>query len=88
MVKNWRGGALKFYYEWTYYYKYYKQKTDYNAKIKDIEDKIPSVTNLATTAALTSVENKIPNVDYDAKILEMELLLIIVSSRVIHLMQR
>ena len=38
------------------------KKTDYNAKIKDIEDKIPSVTNLATTAALNSVKNKIPNV--------------------------
>ena len=56
--------------------------------------------NLATTTALTAVENKIPNVsnlakkaDYNAKIWEMEkkyflLLLIIISSQVIYLMQR
>ena len=37
-------------------------KTDYNSKIKDTEGKIPSITNLATTAALTAVEYKIPNV--------------------------
>ena len=37
-------------------------KTDYNAKSKDIEDKIPNITNLATTVALTSVRNNIPNV--------------------------
>ena len=55
------------------------KRADYNAQIKDIEDKIPSVPSLATTAALTSVENKIPNfselvkkADYDAKISEME----------------
>ena len=58
-----------------------------------------SITNLATTAALTNVENKIPNVsdlvkkaDYDAKISEIEknisLLLIIINSQVIQLMQR
>ena len=35
---------------------------DYNAKIKDIEAKIPSVINLATTTALSAVENKIPKV--------------------------
>ena len=40
---------------------------------------IPSITNLAATAALTTVENKIPNVsdlikkvDYSAKISEIE----------------
>ena len=37
-------------------------KTDYNAKIKDTEDKILSITTFATTTALTAVENKIPNV--------------------------
>ena len=52
------------------------KKDVYNAKIKNIEDKIP---NLATTAALTTVENKIPNVnnlvkktDYNTKINELE----------------
>ena len=40
-----------------------------------LKKEIPSITNLATTVALTNVENKIPNVsdlvkkaDYDAKI--------------------
>ena len=38
-------------------------KKDYNAKITEIESKIPSITGLATTAALTTaVENKIPDV--------------------------
>ena len=51
-----------------------KTKTDYNAKIRVIKDKIPSATNLATTPAFTSVEDKVPNVcdlakktDYAAK---------------------
>ena len=54
-------------------------KTDYNAKIKDSDDKILSIINLATTAALISVKSKIRNVstlvkktDYDAKILDIE----------------
>ena len=33
-----------------------------NAKINEVKGEIPSITNLATTAALTTVENKIPNV--------------------------
>ena len=33
------------------------KKLDYNAKIK-----IPSITGLAATSALTAVENKVPNV--------------------------
>ena len=50
-------------------------KTNYDVKIKDIEDKIPSITNSVTTTALPDVKNKIPNIntlvkkaDYDAKI--------------------
>ena len=50
-----------------------------NTKINQIKNGIPCATNLATTAAHTAVENKIPNVsdlvkkgDYDAKISEME----------------
>ena len=46
-----------------------------NAKINEVENEIPSITNLATTKALTAVENKIPNVgdfvkkaDYDTVI--------------------
>ena len=42
------------------------KKTDYNTKITEIEGKI-AVTNLATKTALTTVENKIPNVSGLAK---------------------
>ena len=38
------------------------QKTDYNAKISEMESKTPSISGLAATSALTAVENKIPNV--------------------------
>ena len=38
------------------------KKTDYNAKITEIESKIPSISGLATTAALTAVEYKIADV--------------------------
>ena len=52
-------------------------KIDYKAKIKDVEDKIPSNTGLTTTTALTFNENKKKNVndlvkkkkkDYEAKV--------------------
>ena len=36
--------------------------TGYNAKITNIEGKIPSITGLAINATLTAVENKIPDV--------------------------
>ena len=55
------------------------KKDVYNAKIKNIEDTIPDITNLATTSALIIAENKIPNVsnlvkkiDYNTKINEIE----------------
>ena len=38
------------------------KKSDYIAKISEIENKIPSINGLVTTSALTAVENKIPNV--------------------------
>ena len=38
------------------------KKTDYNAKITEIEGKITIVNGLATNAALTAVENKILNI--------------------------
>ena len=38
------------------------KKTDYNAKITEIEGKIPSISGLATNVVLTAVENKIPNI--------------------------
>ena len=37
-------------------------KTDYNDKIAEIENKIPSISGLATNAALTWIENKTPNI--------------------------
>ena len=40
-------------------------KDVYNAKIKNIEDKIPYITNLATKSALNAVENKVPNVIFN-----------------------
>ena len=41
---------------------YLKKKTDLNAKITEIESRIPQITGLATNSALTAVENKIPAV--------------------------
>ena len=38
------------------------KRTDYNAKITEIEDKIPDISGFATKTALTIVENKIPNI--------------------------
>ena len=55
------------------------KKTDYNAKIADIEGKIPDISNLATKTALNTVENKIPNTsilvkktDYNTKVSKIE----------------
>ena len=39
------------------------KKTDYIASITEMESKIPSISGLATTSALTAVENKIPDVN-------------------------
>ena len=55
-------------------------KKDLNAKITEIESKIPSITSLATNFAFTAVENKIPDVsslvkkktDYNTKISEVK----------------
>ena len=49
-------------------------KRDYNAKIKDIEDKMPCITGLATTTALTAVQNKIPDVSTLVKKAEYDVL--------------
>ena len=55
------------------------KKTNFNAKVTEIEGKIPSISGLATNSALTAVENKIPDVsslvkktDYNTKISEIE----------------
>ena len=36
-------------------------KTTLNAKVNEVKGEISSINNLATTTALTAVENKIPN---------------------------
>ena len=38
------------------------KKFDYNAKVIEIEGKIPSISGLATDSALPAIENKIPSV--------------------------
>ena len=55
------------------------KKTNYKAKITEIENKIPDISNLATKTSLNTVENKIPDTsglakktDCDAKITEIE----------------
>ena len=55
------------------------EKTNYRSKTSEIESKIPSTSGLATTSALTAVENKISEVrslvkqtDYNTKINETE----------------
>ena len=42
-------------------------ETTLNTKMNEVKGEIPSVTNLATTSALTAVENKIPSVSYLGK---------------------
>ena len=55
------------------------KKTDYNAKITDLENKFPDISNLATKTALTNLSNTVPDIstlikksDYDTKIREIE----------------
>ena len=55
------------------------KKSDYNAKVSEIEGKIPIISGLITISALTAIENKIPSAsnlvkktDYDTKISEVE----------------
>ena len=55
-------------------------KTNYNAKITEIENKISSIGGFATTSALTAVEDKMPNItslvektDYNTTISEKKL---------------
>ena len=50
------------------------KKTDYNATITEIENKIPSMNSLATNAAWTAVDVSclVKETDYDTKISEIE----------------
>ena len=54
-------------------------KSILNTKVNEVKNEIPSISSLATISALTTVENKIPNVsnlvrksDYDTKVIEIE----------------
>ena len=53
------------------------KKADYNTKITQTEGKIPSISGLATTAALITVENKIPNI---ISLVKRNLLIIIMKN--------
>ena len=51
----------------------------YHTKISKVKGEIPSITNLTTTVALTTIENKVPNVsdlvekaDIDAEIKDIK----------------
>ena len=55
------------------------KKTDFNSKISEVEGKIPIISGLATTSALTAVENRIPDVsnlvkmtEFNTKVTEIE----------------
>ena len=55
------------------------KKTNFDTKVTEIEGKIPSINGLATSSALTAVENKIPDVsslvkktDFNTKVTEVE----------------
>ena len=55
-----------------------------NAKVNEVKNKMSNITNLANTIVLTNVENKIPvsnllqKTDYNTKIREIKLLLIMI----------
>ena len=48
------------------------KKTGLNAKISEIEGKIPSITGFATNSALNAVENKIPDISSLIKKIDFE----------------
>ena len=55
------------------------KKTDFNAKISEVESKIPNISGLSASSALTPVKNKIPGVsslvektDFNTKVTEIE----------------
>ena len=65
-----------------------------NAKVNEVKGEMPSITNLATVVTFTTVENKVIDLVkkdrlwYKNNRNKSLLLLIIISSPVIHLMQR
>ena len=70
------------------------KKTDYNAKINEVKGKTPSISGLATNAALNAAENKIPDVsslvektNYGTKLLKLKRNLLILITTSILLLQ-
>ena len=70
------------------------KRTDFNSKITEVEGKIPSISGLATTSALTAVKNKIPDssslvkkTDYETKISDIEKKILIMIMTNILLLQ-
>ena len=61
------------------------KKTDYNAKITEIEGEIPSISGLATNAALTSVENKIPSISSLVEKTDYDKIMIIIMINILQL---
>ena len=55
------------------------KKTDYNAKITEIESKISSISSLAANFALTAVENKIPDVSSLVKKKKKKMIMIMIN---------
>ena len=55
------------------------KKTDYNAKITEIESKISSISSLAANFALTAVENKIPDVSSLVKKKKKKMIMITIN---------
>ena len=71
----------------------YVKKTDYNAKITEIQGKIPRITGLTAAASRTAIGNKVPDVRtltqiYHTLNLYILLRMIIMNLLVKHLMQR
>ena len=63
------------------------------AKLTELENKIPDISNLATKTALTIVENRIPDVsnlvkktDYNTKLMQLKIhLLTIIMTNILQL---
>ena len=70
------------------------KKSDYNAKISELENKMLNISGLVTTSVLIAVENKIPSIsnfvkktDYDTNFSELAKKLLIISMTNILLLQ-
>ena len=65
---------------------YLVKNSDYNAKMSEMEDKVPTISGPATTSALTAVEYNIPSLsnlvnrtNYDKKISDLKKKILIIT---------